>query len=116
MSRATIADEAALAPADGFDAVAHVSRSLARVPWTWEVEVLLHLPLARATELVPPTLAELAAVDGRTLLRIRVESLDWMASLLAGLGCDFTVRRPDELRASIGDLVGRLLAARDGAE
>jgi predicted DNA-binding transcriptional regulator YafY len=116
MSRATIADEAALAPADGFDAVAHVSRSLARVPWTWEVEVLLHIPLARATELVPPTLAELAAVDGRTLLRIRVESLDWMASLLAGLGCDFTVRRPDELRASIGDLVGRLLAARDGAE
>jgi len=45
-----------------------------------------------------------------------VESLDWMASLLAGLGCDFTVRRPDELRASIGDLAGRLLAARDGAE
>jgi predicted DNA-binding transcriptional regulator YafY len=116
MSRATIADEAALAPPDGFDAVAHVSSSLARVPWTWEVEVLLHLPLARATERVPPTLAELADVDGRTLLRIRVESLDWMANLLAGLGCDFTVRRPDELRASIGDLAGRLLAARDGAE
>jgi predicted DNA-binding transcriptional regulator YafY len=113
MSRATISDEAALAPPDGFDAVAHVSSSLARVPWTWEVEVLLHLPLARATELVPPTLAELAGVDGRTLLRIRVESLDWMASLLAGLGCDFTVRRPDELRAGIGDLAGRLLAARD---
>jgi predicted DNA-binding transcriptional regulator YafY len=113
MSRATISDEAALAPPDGFDAVAHVSSSLARVPWTWEVEVLLHLPLARATELVPPTLAELAGVDGRTLLRIRVESLDWMASLLAGLGCDFTVRRPDELRAGIGDLADRLLAARD---
>ena len=28
-----------------FDAVAHVSRSLARVPWPWEVEVLLDLPL-----------------------------------------------------------------------
>jgi predicted DNA-binding transcriptional regulator YafY len=116
MSRVTIADEAALAPPDGFDAVADVSSSLARVPWTWEVEVLLHLPLARASELVPPTLAELADIDGRTLLRIRVESLDWMASLLAGLGCDFTVRRPDELRASIGDLAGRLLAARDGSE
>jgi predicted DNA-binding transcriptional regulator YafY len=45
MSRMVIADEAALAPPDGFDAVAHVSRSLARVPWTWEVEVVLGLPV-----------------------------------------------------------------------
>jgi predicted DNA-binding transcriptional regulator YafY len=114
MSRAAIADDTALAPPDGFDAVAHVSSSLAQVPWTWEVEVLLHIPLSSATELVPSTLAELADVDGKTLLRIRVESLDWTASLLAGLGCDFTVRRPHELRASIGELAARLAAAGGG--
>ena len=113
MSRAEIADEAAVAPPEGFDAVAHVSGSLARVPWTWEVEVVLHAPLARATERIPPTLAELAETDGGTLLRMRVESLDWMASLLAGLDVDFTIRRPDELRASVGELAGRLLAARE---
>jgi predicted DNA-binding transcriptional regulator YafY len=116
MSDATIADEAALDPPEGFDAVAYVSTSLARVPWAWEVEVLLDVPLSSATDLVPPTLAELADEGGRTLLRIRVESLDWTASFLAGLGCDFTIRRPDELRASIGDLAARLLAARDAAE
>ena len=111
MSRTTTGDEAALAAPDGFDAVAHVSGSLARVPWTWEVEVVLHLPLARATERVPATLAELGEADGGTLLRMRVESLDWMARLLAGLDCDFTVRRPDELRASLSELAARLAAA-----
>lgn len=113
MSRATIADEPAVAPPDRFDAVAHVSGSLARVPWTWEVEVVLHAPLARVGERVAPTLAELSETDGGTLLRMRVESLDWMASLLAGLGVDFTISRPDELRASVGELAGRLLAARE---
>jgi predicted DNA-binding transcriptional regulator YafY len=43
-----------------------------------------------------------------TILRMRVESLDWIASLLAGLGCDFVIRRPDELRASVRKLAERL--------
>jgi predicted DNA-binding transcriptional regulator YafY len=94
---------------EGFDPVAHVSASLARVPWTWEAEVLLDLPLEEARERVGPALAELAAEGTGTLLRIRVESLDWLASLLAGLHCDFEVRRPDELRAAVRRL-GRQLA------
>ena len=70
-------------PAD-FDAVAYVSASLARVPWTHNIEVLLELPLGvwRRARL-PPTLAELAEVEGGTQLRMRVSSLDWMAALLA---------------------------------
>ena len=47
---------------------------------------------------MPATLAELVEVEGGTLLRMRVGSLDWMACVLAGLGCGFTIRRPDELR------------------
>ena len=39
MWRTTLAEAAALAPPPGFDAVAHVTRSLASVPWEWEVEV-----------------------------------------------------------------------------
>jgi predicted DNA-binding transcriptional regulator YafY len=97
------------APPD-FDAVAHVSTALASVPWAWEIEVVLELPLAAAAERVPATLGELTETDGRTLLRMRVESLDWMARLLAGLDCPFTVRRPDELRVSIRALASRLAA------
>ena len=54
------------------------------------------------------TLAELAEDDGGTLLRMRVSSLDWVAGLLAGLGCAFTIREPDELRASVRELAERL--------
>jgi predicted DNA-binding transcriptional regulator YafY len=111
MSATTTADKPALAAPDGFDAVAYVSSSLARVPWTWEVEVALDLTAAQAAERIPATLGELEERDGETVLRMRVESLDWMASLLAGLGCGFTVRRPDELRTSVRELAARLAAA-----
>ena len=99
MSRVAIAEEPALPPPDGFDAVAEVSRSLARVPWNWEVEVLLALPLDEAAQRIPATLAELIEAEDGTLLRMRVGSLDWMAGVLAGLDCPFAIRRPDELRA-----------------
>ena len=108
IDRITIADVAATAASDDFDALEHVSSSLAQVPWPWEVHVLLDLPLDEARRRVPATLAELADEDGKTSLRMRVSSLDWAASLLAGLGCAFSVRAPDELRASLADLSRRL--------
>jgi predicted DNA-binding transcriptional regulator YafY len=110
MRRMRIVAEAAIAAPDGFDAVAHVSTSLTRVPWPWEVEVLLDLAVDEAARRVPATLAELWDEDGRTLLRMRVGSLDWMATVLAGLGCDFAIRKPEELRASVREL-GRRLAS-----
>jgi predicted DNA-binding transcriptional regulator YafY len=110
MRRATVGDGSALAPPEGFDAVAYVTRSLARVPWPYEVEVVLGLPLEEATRRLPATLAELSETDGGTLLRMRVGSLDWTASVLAGLGCDFTIRAPAELRASVRALADRLSA------
>jgi hypothetical protein len=40
-----------------------------------------------------------------------VSSLDWMASVLAGLDCPFSIRRPAELRASVHALADRLKAS-----
>jgi predicted DNA-binding transcriptional regulator YafY len=97
-------------PPEGFDAVAHVSRSLASVPWTWEVEVLLETSPEEAGGRIPPTLGELTETDGGVLLRMRVETLDYMARLLADLGWPFVVRRPDELRAAVSELADRLRA------
>ena len=98
-------------PPPDFDAVAFVSRTLARVPWTHEVEVLLHTPLAVAAAHFPATLAELEPSGEDTLLRMRAESLDWVAGVLAGAGCAFTIRRPDDLRRSVRALADRLRAA-----
>jgi predicted DNA-binding transcriptional regulator YafY len=108
MLRLRVIDETADSPPEGFDAVAYVSTSLARVPWGWDVEVVLQLPLDEALRRVPATLAELVDEDGTTVLRMRADSLDWVANVLAGLGCLFTVRKPDELRTSIRALADRL--------
>jgi predicted DNA-binding transcriptional regulator YafY len=109
--RAKIADDEATAAPEEFDALEHVSRSLAQVPWPWEVEVLLELPIDEARRRVPGTLAELVEDEGGTLLRMRVTSLDWAASRLAGLGCALHVRQPEELRESVHALAARLADA-----
>jgi hypothetical protein len=88
-----------------------VRTSLARVPWGWEVEVVLDLPVEDALRRVPATLAELADEDGATVLRMRADSLDWAATVLAGLGCAFTIRGPEELRASVRALGERLASS-----
>ena len=108
MRRLRAIAEIAADPPEGFDAVAYVSTSLARVPWRWEVEVVLDLPVDEAVRRVPATLAELIEEEGTTVLRMRVGSLDWMATVLAGLGCDFAIRAPEELRASVRALGERL--------
>ena len=42
------------------------------------------------------------------MLRMGVSSLDWAATVLAGLGCEFEIRAPDDLRASVLTLSERL--------
>jgi predicted DNA-binding transcriptional regulator YafY len=108
IERAAVVVTAAHAAPAGFDALAHVSRSLAQVPWPWEVDVWLELPLDDARRRIPGTLAELSDEDGGTSVRMRVSSLDWAASLLAGLGCAFRVRAPVELRERVAALSQRL--------
>ncbi|PZF99941.1 helix-turn-helix transcriptional regulator [Micromonospora deserti] len=92
----------------GFDPVAQVTRSLAGVPYAHDVEVLLETDLATARRRVPPSVAELTTTADGVLLRARVEHLDGMAQLLAGLGWPFTVLRPDGLRAAVAAHARRL--------
>ncbi|MBE2320082.1 YafY family transcriptional regulator [Solirubrobacter sp. CPCC 204708] len=95
----------------GFDATAFVSRQLARVPWAHEVIVHLDTSHEEAVRRFPPTLAELEPDDQGVTLRMRADSLDWAAGLLAGAGCSFTIVAPDELRAAVRRLAERLLEA-----
>jgi len=98
-------------PEPGFDPVAHVVRMLARLPWAWEIEAHVDAPLEELTARVPATLAELSADGGGTRLVMRADSLAWAAGVLAGLGADFHIVRPDELRDHVAQLAARLSSA-----
>jgi predicted DNA-binding transcriptional regulator YafY len=99
-------------PPAGFDPVAAVARSLARVPYAWAVEVRLDAPVEHVRPRVPASIAELTSEpDGGCTLRMRSDSLRWTAEVLASLGCTFTINFPAELRAEVRAVAERLLAA-----
>jgi hypothetical protein len=47
---------------------------------------------------------------GWVRVRWRVERLDWVPSVLAGLGLPFVIEEPDELRDRVRALAGQLAA------
>jgi predicted DNA-binding transcriptional regulator YafY len=101
-------EEGSFAVPEGFDAVAEVVRALAGVPYAFEVEVLLEADLDTLRPRLPPTVGRLVQEPAGVLLTARADRLDGMAQLLAGLGCPFTVRAPDELRAAVAAHADRL--------
>jgi predicted DNA-binding transcriptional regulator YafY len=111
MHRPRLTETPAASPPESFDAAEHVTRSLAQVPWPWEVEVLVERPLDQVAARLPATLAELHADEKGTLVRARVSSLEWMATVLAGLDAAFTIIRPPELAASVRALAERLTSS-----
>jgi predicted DNA-binding transcriptional regulator YafY len=105
---ARVGDGIASAPPRDFDPVAHLRRSLASIPGAHQVSVLLELRPELAQSRLPDSLGELTATDDGVRLDVQVESLDWIARVLAGLGCRFRIERPAELRrtvAALGDLL-----------
>ncbi|WP_432933831.1 helix-turn-helix transcriptional regulator [Microbispora sp. CA-135349] len=100
IGRAAPTEEEFTQPAE-FDAVAHVTSSLASVPYRYEVEVVLETTPEEARRRVPPTVATLTPVEGGVRMTGRAERLDGMARVLAGLGVPFTVVGPPELREEV---------------
>jgi predicted DNA-binding transcriptional regulator YafY len=85
------------APPD-FDPLGYLLQSIANMPGTWNVEVLLKLQLREALSLIPPGVAVMEEVEGGVYLRMWAESLEWPARYLIGLRCPLTVYNPPELR------------------
>lgn len=86
-----------------FDAAAYVVQSIATMPNTWEVEVLLQTSLEVAQRRISPVFGVLEAHEHGVLLRAHADHLGWLARELVAVGLPLTVRRPaalcDELRA-----------------
>lgn len=101
-------DAATFTPPTDFDALDYVTRSLATVPRPYSVAVTLYTSLEIARRRLPASLVTIEETAAGVLLRCTTDSLPWIAALIAGVGCDFTIHEPDELRAVLRELGARL--------
>ena len=97
----------------GFDPAARVLSALAGMPYRHDVAVRVHGTVDEVRALFPPAVATVHDTPGDAWARIRIraERLDWIPSLLAGLGRPFVVEQPEELRVLVRGLARRLLKA-----
>jgi len=94
-----------------FDAVAHLTASIATLPRAYAAEVFLHTDLQDALERMGGTMGLFEPVDEGVLLRAQVDELDWFARQLARQPFDFTVRAPEGLRVALQALAHRVSEA-----
>lgn len=93
----------------GFDYLDFVLRSLAATPRDFTVVVTLATGLEEARRHIPPSFATLEETADGVVLRGSTDSPQWMANVLAGLGCDLVVHEPPELHEALRDLGLHLL-------
>jgi predicted DNA-binding transcriptional regulator YafY len=82
-------------PAD--DAAAFVRAGVDQNPAWWTVEVRVHAPADAVRAAVGRWGSAEDDGDGRCVLRMRADTLDWPAMLLGAIGADFEVVTPPEL-------------------
>jgi predicted DNA-binding transcriptional regulator YafY len=96
-------------PAD-FDPLAYLLNTIANVPGTWHIEVLLKTTMEYARERVPAATAILEEAEGGVLLRCYSDGLEWISYFLVGLRCPLVVLRPPELRDQLRTVAQRIVA------
>ncbi|WP_149194993.1 helix-turn-helix transcriptional regulator [Luteimonas suaedae] len=96
----------------GGDLAAYVSRTVSSNPYPVRARIVLHAPLARMAEEIPPTVARLERIDDeRCLLEAGAHSPEVLAYHIALLGVEFEVLDPPELAEHLAAMAGRLARA-----
>jgi predicted DNA-binding transcriptional regulator YafY len=94
---------------DNFDLLGYMRQNLANRPYTWLAEVALDASMEQVRQRVGPAVGTLESVEGGVLLRIGSDDLNWIVRFLTGLGIDFTVLAPPELRQAVRREAERLV-------
>ena len=101
-------EESFIRPGD-FNALDYLRRSIASMPDTWKVEVLLETSPEEAERLIPPTTAMLEEVPGGVLMKTYTQTLEWMAHFLVSLRLPLIVREPPELRDALRAVAAEIM-------
>jgi len=91
-----------------------VADGIARVAYDIAAVAVVHAPLAEVAERIPPSFGTVAEEDGRTVVRLGADSLNWLVGYLLGLGWRFELLEPPQWRQDLLDLVDRLAADHRG--
>jgi predicted DNA-binding transcriptional regulator YafY len=102
-------DERFQRPAD-FDALEQLARSIAVIPRSHAVELLLRTDLPTAQRAFSSGFGLLEPLEHGVLMRSGADDLDWFARRLAGLPFDFEIRAPAALRQALAKCAARLQA------
>jgi predicted DNA-binding transcriptional regulator YafY len=94
----------------GFDALAHLTFSVASLPRAFVTEVLLKTDIATARRELFETIGILEPTADGVLLFGQTDDLGWFARELARLPFAFDIRRPKELRKALRDRARALLS------
>jgi predicted DNA-binding transcriptional regulator YafY len=93
-----------------FDALRHLTLSVATIPRTFATEVLLKTDLATAQRELFLTIGTFEAAPGGVRLLGQTDDLGWFARELARLPFGFEIRRPPALRTALRRCARALLA------
>lgn len=98
-------------PREHPDPVAYVQRSVTEAPYRYVARVRVHAAADRVRELVPPQVGRVEDErDGRCVLVVGGDDLDWLAVHVVRLGFAAEVLEPPELRDAAARLARRLAA------
>ncbi len=99
-------------PVDPPDAAAFVAQAVTTAPYRYQARILVHAPVARVAQSVPPSAGVLdAAGPGSCVLTSGSDSLDAIAFHTVMMGFSFTVLEPPELIERMRSLAARLSEA-----
>jgi predicted DNA-binding transcriptional regulator YafY len=95
-------------PAD-FDVLGHVLSSIAMIPGSSQVEVVMGTSIERARQVIPPILGTVESTERGVIFRTSTVHLTWVAHLLINLDFPVFVIQPDGLREKLRQIAARAL-------
>jgi predicted DNA-binding transcriptional regulator YafY len=99
------------------DAAAFITRKLYSLAPTYEMVATLHLPADQVAHRLGAATGDIQPIDERSCrLHGHADTLEWLASRLLMLGCEFEVHEPPELMAYLRALGARATRAAGGPD
>ncbi len=93
-------------PAD-FDVLGYVLTSLASMPGSYSVEVVMETSIEYARQVIPLATGKLEETESGVILRRSATQLEWIANFLLSLDFPVRVLQPPELRAILSDIAAK---------